>query len=134
MSLNSLKTFFPLMVLSVLLILSACSDGGQELVIGSHENEERVVFFEDRTLNDQDSIEEFKNIITTSTDAADKVNRLPDYVVAINNKDESTMEVLVNFWLQKDGTIIFTRGFGGDEYYMIDEENTKRVNAMIDLQ
>lgn len=114
--------------------MSGCSNG-EELLIGSYQSEDEIVFNEEKTIKDQDKINEFKNIINESAISEDQASPegYPDSVIHINNWDNSTMVMMVHFWFENNSTITFRQGIEEDQYYSFSEKDSKRIKELLRL-
>lgn len=121
---------YPLLILVAILLLSSCGDRGRELVVGSYTNEETIVFSEDKE-TDEKVIDDFKAIIEDSNPEEYQTEELPEYVVAINNPSDSTMELLVNFWINGEKEFIFRKGLNGDDFFKVSAEDSKKVEKIV---
>ncbi|WP_214754597.1 MULTISPECIES: hypothetical protein [unclassified Exiguobacterium] len=115
-----------------LLFLNACNENGRELVVGTYADESTIVYSGD-TLTDEAEIGRFLELIETSPLSEAKVTGLPDYVITVNNRSESTMEAMVNVWVLDDDKILFTRGMEGTDVFEIDSIYTEDVNEILNL-
>ncbi|OWR26675.1 hypothetical protein CDO73_25130 [Saccharibacillus sp. O23] len=123
-------------VLSIVLfifILSGCGSKGVELMVGTYNEHEEVVFNKDKTLKNKESIEQVKSIINASSTSGIKSKGKPDYVVIVHNKDDSTMELRADLWLQADGTITFNRGEDSEEMHSINKENSETIKKLLQI-
>ncbi|UTT42542.1 hypothetical protein [Exiguobacterium aurantiacum] len=115
-----------------LLFLNACNENGRELVVGTYADESTIVFSGD-TLTDEAEIGRFLELIETSPLSEAKVTGLPDYVITVNNRSESTMEAMVNVWVLDDDKMLFTRGMEGTDVFEFDSIYTEDVNEILNL-
>jgi|GEM_PF-5489777 len=115
-----------------LLFLNACHANGRELVVGTYTDESTIVYSGD-TLTDEAEIGQFLELIETSPLSEAKVTGLPDYVITVNNRSESTMEATVNVWVLEDDTMLFTRGLEGTDVFEVDSMYTEDVNEILSL-
>ncbi|WP_214878855.1 MULTISPECIES: hypothetical protein [unclassified Exiguobacterium] len=128
MSLKKMITFFSVIPL---FILMGCGQQDRELVVGNYTDEQTIVYSENR-MTDDDEIEEFKMFIETSSITNERPEGLPQYVVTINNPAESTMELMVNFWITDSDEFVFSKGMESSEYFKVDEEHIKDVNELLE--
>lgn len=125
------KCIFISMLLSFLL-LAGCSEKDRELVLGTYTNEDSVIFEEDKAITETKKIDDFKEIITNTTETTDRIEDLPDHVVVINNHKESTMELWTNIWMQTDGSVVFSRGAGSQEFFVIDAAEAGQIVDLVE--
>lgn len=115
-----------------LLFLHACNESGRELVVGTYTDESTIVYSGD-TLTNELEITRFLELIETSTLSEAQVTGLPDYVITVNNRSESTMEAMVNVWVLEDEQMLFTRGMEGTEVFQIDSMYTEDINNILNM-
>ncbi|WP_215142882.1 hypothetical protein [Exiguobacterium qingdaonense] len=128
MFLRKMITFLSMVPLFVLI---GCSQQDRELVIGNYTDEQTIVFSENK-VTDEEKIEDFKTMIEMSSITNERPEGLPQYVVTINNPAESTMELMVNFWISDNNEVVFSKGMESSEYFKVDEENIKDVNELLE--
>jgi len=112
-------------------ILIGCGQQERELVVGNYTDEQTIVYDENR-VTDEEKIKDFKTMIETSSITNERPKGLPQYVVTINNPAESTMELMVNFWVSDNNKFIFSKGIESREYFKVDEEHIKDVNELLE--
>lgn len=115
-----------------LLFLNACSEDGRELVVGTYADESMLVYSGD-VLSDEAEIARFLELIETSPLSEEEVEGLPDYVITVNHLSESTMEAMVNIWVDENDEIRFTRGMEGTDVFEVDSMYTEDVNEILNL-
>ncbi|WP_269318455.1 hypothetical protein [Exiguobacterium sp. KJ 601] len=113
-----------------LMVLMGCGQHDRELVVGHYTDEKTIVYSED-ALKDEEKIEDFKNIIDSSTRTDERPKGLPQYVVTINNLNDSTMELMINFWINEENGFIFTKGLEGNEHFEVNEDDINDVKELI---
>ncbi|NGZ77161.1 hypothetical protein [Saccharibacillus alkalitolerans] len=134
------RTLLSLMLLTSAIALTGCGDkSGRELMIGTRESKDTVSFAEHQAVKDPESIEEFVSFVENAPPAeaaADEKKTDPDYIVTVNDWDDSVMETWVNLWLRPDGTILFNKGTGsgGAEYYAFDRESSDKIKERLGLK
>ncbi|VXB73926.1 conserved hypothetical protein [Exiguobacterium sp. 8H] len=121
-------TFLSVISLSILM---GCGQQERELVVGNYTDEQTIVYDENR-VTDEEKIKDFKTMIETSSITNERPEGLPQYVVTINNPAESTMELMVNFWVSDNNKFIFSKGIESREYFKVDEEHIKDVNELLE--
>jgi hypothetical protein len=116
------------------LFMSACSNG-EELLIGSYQSGDEIVFDEEKTIKDPDTINEFKTIIHESAISEEQASTegYPNRVIHINNWDNSTMVMMVYLWFENNSTITFRRGIEEDQYYSVSEKDSERIKELLRL-
>lgn len=114
--------------------MSGCSNG-EELLIGSYQSDDQIVFNEEKTIKDPDTINEFKAIIHESAISEEPASTegYPDSVIHINNGDNSTMVMLVYLWFDNNSTITFRRGIEEDQYYSVSKKDSERIKELLHL-
>ena len=128
MFLKKMMTFLSVISLSILM---GCGQQDRELVVGNYTDEQTIVYAENR-VTDEEKIENFKTMIETSSITNERPEGLPQYVVTINNPAESTMELMVNFWVSENNAFIFSKGIESREYFKVGEEHIKDVNELFE--
>ena len=128
MFLKKMMTFLSVISLSILM---GCGQQDRELVVGNYTDEQTIVYAENR-VTDEEKIENFKTMIETSSITNERPEGLPQYVVTINNPAESTMELMVNFWVSANNAFIFSKGIESREYFKVGEEHIKDVNELLE--
>lgn len=128
MFLKKMMTFLSVISLSILM---GCGQQDRELVVGNYTDEQTIVYAENR-VTDEEKIENFKTMIETSSITNERPEGLPQYVVTINNPAESTMELMVNFWVSENNAFIFSKGIESREYFKVGEEHIKDVNELLE--
>ncbi|QPC48255.1 hypothetical protein [Mangrovibacillus cuniculi] len=118
-------------ILMSILLLTGCGENDRELVVGTYFNDDSISFEEDTAVSEPGKIDEFKELITNSSMTTASVDGLPDYVVVINNHKESTMELWTNFWVQDDGSMVFSRGMGSQEFFVIDPTEAGKISELV---
>ncbi|MFN4215181.1 hypothetical protein [Exiguobacterium sp.] len=116
-----------------LLLLAACGEQGRELVVGTYKNEETVVFSE-TSVQDEADINRFIEIVEASAPIETQMEGLPDYVVTINNPEESTMELMVNIWIDEEGDMQFTRGLAGEGAFEMSPADAEEVRDLLQIE
>ncbi|MCC5893605.1 hypothetical protein [Exiguobacterium sp.] len=116
-----------------LLLLAACGEQGRELVVGTYKNEETVVFSE-TSVQDEADINRFIEIVEASAPIETQMEGLPDYVVTINNPAESTMELMVNIWIDEEGDMQFTRGLAGEDAFEMSPADAEEVRDLLQIE
>lgn len=112
-------------------ILMGCVQQERELVVGNYTDAQTIVYSEN-TVTDKEKIDDFKTIIEASSITNERPKGLPQYVVTINNPEESTMELMVNFWKNDKNEFVFSKGMESNEYFKITEEHIKDVNKFLE--
>ncbi|WP_214733939.1 hypothetical protein [Exiguobacterium sp. s154] len=128
MFLKKMMTFLSVISLSILM---GCGQQERELVVGNYTDEQTIVYDENR-VTDEEKIKGFKTMIETSSITNERPEGLPQVVVTINNPDESTMELMVNFWITDSDEFVFSKGMESSEYFKVDEEHIKDVNEILE--
>lgn len=128
MLLKKMITFLSVISLSILI---GCGQQERELVVGNYTDEQTIVYSEN-TVTDKEKIDDFKTMIEASSITNERPKGLPQYVVTINNPAESTMELMVNFWISDNNEFIFSKGIESREYFKITEEHIKDVNEFLE--
>ncbi|MCC9621621.1 hypothetical protein LPB41_07975 [Thalassospira sp. MA62] len=126
-----LKKMITFLSVISLFILMGCGQQDRELVVGNYTDEQTIVYAENR-VTDEEKIEDFKMMIETSSITNERPEGLPHYVVTINNPAESTMELMVNFWVSGNNKFVFSKGIESREYFEVDEEYIKDVNELLE--
>ncbi|WP_214785104.1 hypothetical protein [Exiguobacterium sp. s183] len=112
-------------------ILMGCGQQERELVVGNYTDAQTIVYSEN-TVTDKEKIDDFKTIIEASSITNERPKGLPQYVVTINKPEESTMELMVNFWKNDNNEFVFSKGMESNEYFKITEEHIKDVNEFLE--
>lgn len=128
MFLKKMMTFLSVISLSILM---GCGQQERELVVGNYTDEQTIVYDENR-VTDEEKIKGFKTMIETSSITNERPEGLPQVVVTINNPAESTMELMVNFWITDSDEFVFSKGMESSEYFKVDEEHIKDVNEILE--
>ncbi len=115
-----------------LLFLNACSEDGHELIVETYVDESMSVF-SGEPFTDEAEIARFLELIETSSLSEAEVMGIPDYVVTISNRSESTVEAMVNVWIGENDEIRFTRGMEGTDVFEVDSMYTENVNELLDV-
>lgn len=71
-------------------------------------------------------------MIEASSITNERPKGLPQYVVTISNPEESTMELMVNFWKNDNNKFVFSKGMESNEYFKNAEEHIKDVNELLE--
>ena len=112
-------------------ILMGCGQQERELVVGNYTDEQTIVYSANR-MTDKEKIDDFRTMIEASAITNERPEGLPHYVVTINNPAESTMELMVNFWVSGNNKFVFSKGIESREYFEVDEEYIKDVNELLE--
>lgn len=128
MLLKKMMTFLSVISFSILI---GCGQQERELVVGNYTDEQTIVYSANR-MTDKEKIDDFKTMIEASSITNERPKGLPHYVVTINNPAESTMELMVNFWVSGNNAFIFSKGIESSEYFKIDEEHIKNLNEILE--
>ncbi|QUP87369.1 hypothetical protein KD909_01180 [Exiguobacterium sp. PFWT01] len=126
-----LKKMITFLSVISLFILMGCGKQDRELVVGNYTDEQTIVYAENR-VTDEEKIEDFKMMNETSSITNERPEGLPHYVVTINNPAESTMELMVNFWVSGNNKFVFSKGIESREYFEVDEKYIKDVNELLE--
>ncbi|WP_215190697.1 hypothetical protein [Exiguobacterium sp. s6] len=89
--------------------------------------------FSGEPFTDEAEIARFLELIETSSLSEAEVMGIPDYVVTISNRSESTVEAMVNVWIGENDEIRFTRGMEGTDVFEVDSMYTENVNELLDV-
>lgn len=135
----SVKRVGSIVLISIMVfIFSGCNKNAEELVIGSFTDGDSGSLSEEK-ITDKKTIKKVRKILDQSDSHEEGDEGLPNYVVTINNVEKFTMEMLVYFWEQEDGRIIFSGDEDKDseegipDYYVIDQEETKEIKELLGI-
>lgn len=110
-----------LLFLGSIVSLVGCNSDKEELSIGSYENGDTIKF--SQFITEEKPVEQFKTIISNATTPTESMERDPDYVMALNNREKSTMEMFVSVWESDSDEIVIKRGFNSEDYFRIEDRN-----------
>lgn|SRR5690625_136204 len=128
-----MRLLYVLGVFVFTILIGGCSTDGEELFTGKYVDEETIEFNEHK-VTDQDQIDVVKEILDSGKELTkqEAPSSLPDLVVRIDHKDDSTMVLASSIWFNDDATAIYYRGFdhiGDKELYILSEDETERLKS-----
>ncbi|OWA35590.1 hypothetical protein B9G55_13275 [Saccharibacillus sp. O16] len=134
-------SFMVISMLLVMVLLAGCGEKGDPLIrVGIQGTKDTVEFDENKVIEDQAAVKEFKSIIAdahTEANAASVQEAEIDkpYIAIIDNRDGKSLTVWLNLWLQRDGSVLFNKKRSGDSrYFLLDHKAGARVKQLLALK
>src|SRR5690625_694882 len=130
-----MRLLLSLGVVVITLVIGGCSTSEEELSIGKFIDEETIEF-EESKITDQDQIYVVKEIFDSEKEMTEQEvpSRLPDLVVRIDHKHDSTMVLASSIWFNDDATATYYRGLdhvGEKDLFIISKEDTERLQSIL---